>query len=777
LNLQEMAIVGSTNGYTDGKGFGGAGTAKQYPWGLSVPKDGITFEGTTTPGYDDLFKVPVDANSLVALMAPRPVIVMGGTEHGWTIAESQAQSVFAARKVYEFLGADPRRAQVTLTVQGHTITSYNRNALLMMGQKYFRGIDNPILDQDIRWTEASSLGITSATNTAYADANAYTTPYTPSYDAIPWGIPGHYNIDLDASRFLQGYGASFTASTTADTISIYEPFGALIRTVAVADGKAKITLSPGETKEYGSYKLVAKGAGLKDGVQYIEVATNKITFFGSNNMFKYAKVIFDPLITTVKNNNDVAADNGSSVRFIFGARIDPTNVKVKVNGNEKFNGEVIDRSGYTQEGQEPYWYFPAPGYYSNNAVAVNDVSLANYQTAEFTGVRFLDFFPDLTFSFNFFKKAGEPTSSYDQLPSWTVDNYQAIGVSGDRILLSWPKANNAQSYSVFVDGKLVGSTEDNVYQLNELASGTSYNVKVAAVNQTGSAAENLAADIRTLEGPVPEGVVLNGTDAVKAGQSFDLTYGLNGVEAEILAQDITIEYDADLIGLVSPPVSTDDKKFVVVDYEDEPGKLRILGIHLGELQADPNGGQITLSFKAKSDATAGIANIKVANVIAANKEGVESTLEGTTHNVQIDVINKTALNELIDEAQGAHDHAVEGKLPGQYPAGSKALLQAAIDLAQGVAANEDASQTEVEQAASALNEALQTFKASVIEKIPGDSNNDNKISIGDLAIMAAAYGKTSADADWDSVKNYDRNADGAIDILDLVTLAREILNW
>jgi pimeloyl-ACP methyl ester carboxylesterase len=60
--------------------------------------------------------------------------------------------------------------------------------------------------------------------------------------------------------------------------------------------------------------------------------------------------------------------------------------------------------------------------------------------------------------------------------------------------------------------------------------------------------------------------------------------------------------------------------------------------------------------------------------------------------------------------------------------------------------------------------------------IPGDNNGDGKVSVGDLALIAKAYGKSSDSPDWNQVKKYDINNDGTIDIEDLSALARLILN-
>ena len=59
--------------------------------------------------------------------------------------------------------------------------------------------------------------------------------------------------------------------------------------------------------------------------------------------------------------------------------------------------------------------------------------------------------------------------------------------------------------------------------------------------------------------------------------------------------------------------------------------------------------------------------------------------------------------------------------------------------------------------------------------VPGDFNNDNRASVGDLALMAKAYGKSSTSSDWNDVKKFDLNNDGKIDIEDLSAQARLIL--
>ncbi|UJF35707.1 dockerin type I domain-containing protein [Paenibacillus hexagrammi] len=167
--------------------------------------------------------------------------------------------------------------------------------------------------------------------------------------------------------------------------------------------------------------------------------------------------------------------------------------------------------------------------------------------------------------------------------------------------------------------------------------------------------------------------------------------------------------------------------------------------------------------------------VRLSGIVAANGDGVESTLQGGSCSVIVTQVDKTALNALIIEAQDKHDAAVEGNQAGQYPAGAKANLQSAIDQARVVANDARADDSQVAAAVTNLNAALQAFVASVIQQAPGDVNGDHTYSIGDLALVASYYGKTSTDPDWSTVKKADIVEDGKIDIADLAAVARKIL--
>lgn len=263
---------------------------------------------------------------------------------------------------------------------------------------------------------------------------------------------------------------------------------------------------------------------------------------------------------------------------------------------------------------------------------------------------------------------------------------------------------------------------------------------------------------------------LTGASSVHAGEQFDLIYSAKSVSQSVYAQDITISYDPNLLDFVNAE-SLKDTLFVLKQSQ-APGKVRILIANVdGQLSGS---GLLKLQWKAKSQISA-TATVSLAAIISADDKGVETTVQGGSHQVQIAYIDTSALQALIADAQSKHDAAVEGSKPGQYPLGSKSVLQAAIDQAVAVAGNAISTQQEIDQAYAALESALQVFLNSVIARSPGDVNGDETYSIGDLAIVAAYYGKTSTDSNWALYKAADVNHDGKIDMIDLATVAHNIL--
>ncbi|RIX52393.1 DUF4982 domain-containing protein [Paenibacillus nanensis] len=92
-----------------------------------------------------------------------------------------------------------------------------------------------------------------------------------------------------------------------------------------------------------------------------------------------------------------------------------------------------------------------------------------------------------------------------------------------------------------------------------------------------------------------------------------------------------------------------------------------------------------------------------------------------------------------------------------------------IELTEVVAGYADGGETDIAPASYTIRVTPSLAPANP------DVNGDNKISIGDLSIVAAHYGKTKDSPDWNAAKRADMTGDGKIDIADLAELARKLL--
>lgn len=280
-------------------------------------------------------------------------------------------------------------------------------------------------------------------------------------------------------------------------------------------------------------------------------------------------------------------------------------------------------------------------------------------------------------------------------------------------------------------------------------------------------------DFKIKEGHSGNIAFLFGVDQVNSGAAFDLTYDLSSVSHNVYAHDLIFTYDAAAVEFIS--AKSLQENFLFVDKKETLGQVRVLAAKMGTDKDPLVNGLISLQWKAKPSLFSVSTAISLTSVIISDGEGVEVNVAGATHPIQINSVDKAVLNGLIKQAQAKHDAAVEGTNVGQYPVGSKAVLQAAIVTAKAVADNAAASQSQVDQASAELNVAIQVFMASMHTQTPGDLNGDNTYSIGDLAMMAAYYGKMSDDPNWQLYKKADLTNDGKIDIADLAIVANMIL--
>ncbi|CAH1193143.1 3',5'-cyclic adenosine monophosphate phosphodiesterase CpdA [Paenibacillus allorhizoplanae] len=269
---------------------------------------------------------------------------------------------------------------------------------------------------------------------------------------------------------------------------------------------------------------------------------------------------------------------------------------------------------------------------------------------------------------------------------------------------------------------------------------------------------------------------LTGLQEVTVGQAFDVTMGLSNVTQSVYqqlkAQDLTLHYDPAKLQFES--VTSVKDGFQVIDQkETAAGQIRIVAASVGA-NVPSQGDLLSFKFKAKSLSLATNTTITVGSVLIANGQGNELQIGGASNELQIRIpstpVDKSLLNASIASAQTKYTAAVEGSEDGLYVIGSKAQLQSAIDTARVTANNSNATQQQVDSAKTALEAAIQVFES---KKINANVNGDRSISIGDLAIVAGAFGTEQGQAAWN--EKADVNHDGRVDIVDLAIVAKAIL--
>ncbi|SDK54011.1 Uncharacterised Sugar-binding Domain [Glycomyces sambucus] len=170
---------------------------------------------------------------------------------------------------------------------------------------------------------------------------------------------------------------------------------------------------------------------------------------------------------------------------------------------------------------------------------------------------------------------------------------------------------------------------------------------------------------------------------------------------------------------------TDDRVLVDATVQEGGGSMF--------LQYDSPGGTIPDMFKPSArhelggDGSWGSRSWLLEDAILTNRSNGSDfrlSVEGSTEDVRIDRLAVTVvpreidpavgLRELVEQADIAHYAAREGERDGQYPAGSRAALREAIEAAQAVLDDADATEAEIDAAIDALQDALESFLAAEV---------------------------------------------------------------
>ncbi|MBA2943074.1 discoidin domain-containing protein [Paenibacillus sp. CGMCC 1.16610] len=346
-------------------------------------------------------------------------------------------------------------------------------------------------------------------------------------------------------------------------------------------------------------------------------------------------------------------------------------------------------------------------------------------------------------------------------------------------------ANGQVTWSVREANGVTETTKAVITESGLLTAQQDGSVKVVATATDGSGVQGFGYVVISGQSSVPTDVpqaTLTGPAVVQAGAAFTAQFSLNNVTASVYSvvysADITVAYDANAIEFISvdPLVSG----FTEVQmHTDVPGQVRIIAVSPSDTGVvTTNGDLFKFNWIAKPSSSSTTTNMVLTKVAVEGALGqkVDASLANLTVSVSAVTTDKTMLQTVIEMAQSAHDHAVEGTQAGQYAVGSKAVLLTAIQTATAIDSDPAATQQQLDQAALTLNQALQAFSGQLITVYArGDVNGDNVIDIGDLGKAAVHYGKTSASSDWNEAKSADINQDGKINIVDIVGIAKLIL--
>ncbi len=281
--------------------------------------------------------------------------------------------------------------------------------------------------------------------------------------------------------------------------------------------------------------------------------------------------------------------------------------------------------------------------------------------------------------------------------------------------------------------------------------------------------------------PVQEGpaAVLTGSDSVLPGETFTLGISLDQVTQNVYAEEIALSYDANVFEYVSVEGENNNIQ-VLKEKSEESGSLKIIAANIGGVT-----GQSTPVLKVTFQVKSGVQN--TSGTIAVTKADLGIAPEGTVIPASVssktirvgvtEIVDKSVLSAAITSAEAIYVGAVVGGQPGQYPYAAKDALRAAIDEAELVLNDSDATQGEVNSAITVLNAAVDAFKAAVVvEETSADLNEDANIDVLDLAIVAYYYGKDYTSEDWDQAKAADMNLDGKVDVSDLAYVAIRIVD-
>ncbi|MDQ6422953.1 beta-N-acetylglucosaminidase domain-containing protein [Paenibacillus sp. LHD-117] len=269
--------------------------------------------------------------------------------------------------------------------------------------------------------------------------------------------------------------------------------------------------------------------------------------------------------------------------------------------------------------------------------------------------------------------------------------------------------------------------------------------------QNPSRISNAAVSVRDAKGWHEAGTLsesFNRIDTSDMEDVLEVRLQWNGAVKPQIHEIIPVKRDGDVVIPEGPATSLTGDDTVVggQEFEVQYGIKQVEGLKYAAsivLTYDPN----VMSFVSAAELQPGISIIK--------------TVSDTPGQIQ-----------LIMASQGAN-HPITGDTQ------LAKLTFRALDVPETTEGQMTVSQTilgDAEGTETGLAPSTYRIEITAVPKgMEGDVNGDDRVSVGDLALIAANYGKDEDSADWAQVKHLDVKADGSIDLLDLALVAKKIL--
>lgn len=318
---------------------------------------------------------------------------------------------------------------------------------------------------------------------------------------------------------------------------------------------------------------------------------------------------------------------------------------------------------------------------------------------------------------------------------------EAIGVESKILVLTWPSIDGASIYEVYKGETKVGETANNYYRVNELTADTEYNFTVKAVNEAGKATAFEAITVKTesavdIERPSNiEEVSVEVTSKTSAKVSWSEATDNIGVVGYKVYVNGTFKAEVEGLNYILEGLDEGVKYTVKIVAIDKAGNASLIPASarfiIGDEEVPPTEGNgdktqlISLIEKIERlDSSNYIAKTweKLATVleeskaVAADENASAEEVSKSYDNLLRTFLelrlkpNKDALNELIKKVQSLDS--------SKYTKESWSYVEKAVEEANKVMENEDATEEEVAKAEENLNIAI-----SALEIASNDSTN------------------------------------------------------